>query len=166
MLDTPGPLRRNSIRLRSGHQVGWLDACPSGVNVSRVWPVPAAVIRDTSKFVRWPGLRMRYAMSRPSGAQSDWASSSGLVVSRRRSVPSWLMLKMSPTSPAGLVRKLENAMRPLKTSACAAVGTARTDPAASAARARDLMSTPSGFGEVDVLRGNGSGQEWLRDSAP
>ena len=29
-LETPGALRRNSRRLRSGHQVGWLEASPSG----------------------------------------------------------------------------------------------------------------------------------------
>ena len=49
-------------------------------------------------------------------------------------------------------RKLENAMRPLKTSACAAAGAARMVPAASAASARDLMATPSGFGEWNYFK--------------
>ena len=56
-------------------------------------------------------------MSRPSGAQSDCASSAGLVVSWRRSLPSLFMVKMSPVRDGGSTRKLENAMRPLNTSA-------------------------------------------------
>src|SRR6476659_3590511 len=122
MFDTRGALQRNRIALLSGNHVGWLDACPAGVNVNRRWSVPEADIRATSKFtVGVSGLRIRYAMSRPSGDQSLCASSSGLSVSRRRSVTSGFIEKMSPSSPCGSVRKLENAIRPLKTSACADV---------------------------------------------
>jgi hypothetical protein len=82
-------------------------------------------------------------MSRPSGAQSLCASSAGLSVSCRRSLPSGFIEKMSPVSPSGSLRKLENAMRPLNTSASApaAVAAARHNPAVTAASARYLMST-------------------------
>src|SRR4051794_1143989 len=87
-------------------------------------------------------------MLRPSGDQSDWASSSGLSVSCRRSLPSSFMVKMSPVLNVGSARKLENAMRPLKLSACAAPGTTRMSPAASAAKWRQVMATPQGLKDV------------------
>ena len=51
-----GPLRRKRIARPSGSQAGWLDASPVAVVVSRRWPVPAAVIRATSKFTAESGL--------------------------------------------------------------------------------------------------------------
>ena len=154
MLETPGALRRNSRRLRSGHQVGWLEASPSGENVSRVWSLPAAVMRETSKFevcqrladavrdvasVRRP-VRLRVVLG--VGGQLPQVRP---VVVDAEDVPG-----RCPRS-----RKLENAMRPLKTSACAAAGAARMVPAASAASARDLMATPLGFGEWNYSQRTG-----------
>jgi len=55
----PGPLRRNRIAVLSGNHDGWLDACRSGVKVSRRWSSPEAVIRATSKLIVKPGLRIR-----------------------------------------------------------------------------------------------------------
>ena len=66
----------------------------------------------------------------PSGDQSGWRSQSGFVVSRLTPVPSAFMLKMSKLRVCGSVRRLANAIRPLKGAADA--GAARHSQAAPA----------------------------------
>jgi len=56
---SPGPLRRNRMPVPSGNQAGWLDACGFSVVVSCRFSAPSAAMRETSKPVVAPGLRIR-----------------------------------------------------------------------------------------------------------
>jgi hypothetical protein len=96
-------------------------------------------MRATSKFALAFGLLIVYAMSRPSGDQSGWRSFAGFVVRRRSPVPSGLIVNTSPAGfwpIVGSVRKLANAIRPLKTSARAGAQIARPSTSVVSARPR------------------------------
>ena len=108
--------------------------------------MPAAVIRATSKFTGESGLSIEYAMAVPRGDQSGWRSVSGLVVRRRTSLPSAFMLKMSNSLACGSVRRLENAIRPLKLSGVAAAAGVASISHTAAQHSNALMSARRGGG--------------------